>query len=400
MILTKKIPLYTSIYSNLFGLFGGYATFLGGGIYYSTLWLIVYAFTLIVFFKDVFTKITKNQLILILFSLYVLCSFAWSKLPNETAKYSISLVCNVVFAIGLYKNVELDKFLILLRNFLNVYIIIGILLFFIGISQSIYYDPLARGNMFGTALIKGLFSHKIYAGFYSALAFILNLKLYEKNLYAKYVYCIICIIGVVISGSSIGLISLFLYAIILVFFGFFEKGIIHKKYFNITTVMLLSFLILTFAFLPLLIESLNRDMSFTGRTMLWEWGVIFSEQKPMLGWGYAGIFSDLPNAPSQIINDYQYYIAPHFHNGYLQITAELGLLGLTFYLFILKKTIYSCYLLFKLKSYSAPIAYLMVLLIIAIGMNLMSRYNEFSTFFLFYLYLASNKKLTEVKNET
>ncbi|MEP7706673.1 O-antigen ligase family protein [Paraglaciecola sp. 25GB23A] len=387
---TKTALLYITIYLNLFGLFGGYATFLGGTSYYSSIWLAIYALTSLVFFKDTFLHITKNQLILILFIFYIMCSFVWSKIPNETVKYSLSFICNILFAIGLYKNMELNQFLITLRNFLNFYIILGIILFIIGLDQTVYYDPLQRGNLFNSELIKGLFSHKIYAGFYSAFAFILNVKLNENNLYLKYFFCSMCAIGVIISGSSIGLMSLFLYITLATYLNIFERKIINKKYFKLTTLILLVFLVIVYIFLPLILESLNRDMTFTGRAKLWEWGVVFSQQRPIFGWGYSGIFSDLPGAPSQIINKYQYYVAPHFHNGYLQITAELGLIGLAFYLFVLKRTINCCYLLFQRQSNSTPFLYLIVMLIVAIGMNLMSRYNEFSTFFLFYLFLSSN----------
>src|SRR5690606_12866800 len=78
--------------------------------------------------------------------------------------------------------------------------------------------------------------------------------------------------------------------------------------------------------------ALGRDTSMTGRTDIWLFAFDFWREKPLLGWGYGGIFSSDPNAPGSIVRSNQWYIAPHFHNNYLQVLAELGAVGMLLYL--------------------------------------------------------------------
>jgi len=90
---------------------------------------------------------------------------------------------------------------------------------------------------------------------------------------------------------------------------------------------LLIFLISQYS--DLLLESVGRDSTMSGRTTLWR-GVtaVTNDKFPLLGAGYGAFFTD--NGGLAAIGDYIRYwsIRPnHAHNGYLNVFADLGWIG-------------------------------------------------------------------------
>ena len=81
----------------------------------------------------------------------------------------------------------------------------------------------------------------------------------------------------------------------------------------------------------------GKDPTFTGRTLIWQ---ILIEKvnlhNPLLGYGYNGFWqiwrgSDNPgyNLKPDPLGD---YVAPHAHNGFLEVFVQLGYLGLAIYM--------------------------------------------------------------------
>jgi O-antigen ligase len=88
-----------------------------------------------------------------------------------------------------------------------------------------------------------------------------------------------------------------------------------------------------------LLAAVGRDESFSGRQSLWE-GVItvVSARYPVLGAGYGAFFSDLGG-----VRELTYLVAwgsipDHAHNGYLNVWADLGTVGLVVLLLFLLTT--------------------------------------------------------------
>jgi exopolysaccharide production protein ExoQ len=67
------------------------------------------------------------------------------------------------------------------------------------------------------------------------------------------------------------------------------------------------------------VGSLGRDMTFTGRTEIWELLVPIAAKHPILGLGYGGFWINSP-LPWPGLNE--------GHNGYLDVVLELGVVGL------------------------------------------------------------------------
>jgi O-antigen ligase len=128
---------------------------------------------------------------------------------------------------------------------------------------------------------------------------------------------------------------------------------------------------------------LDRDPTLTGRTLLWEWGINVGLEKPLLGWGYLGYLgTDTAYNVASTYDEFRNYNVPHFHNSFIQIFANGGILYLAFLLSVIIFTIKFWYAEYLIKDNTVGFAFstLMILFIIAsVFVYIYSRYNDFST---------------------
>lgn len=68
--------------------------------------------------------------------------------------------------------------------------------------------------------------------------------------------------------------------------------------------------------------------TLTGRTEFWDFAAHLISEKPALGWGYEGVFSTGADGVSQRRAIGIVKATPHAHNGYVDITVQLGAAGL------------------------------------------------------------------------
>jgi exopolysaccharide production protein ExoQ len=76
---------------------------------------------------------------------------------------------------------------------------------------------------------------------------------------------------------------------------------------------------------------IGRDPHLTGRTTLWELSLADIGQRPVLGYGYRAFWTET-SRPARLIREESHWEdAPHSHNGYIDLTLGLGLVGLGVY---------------------------------------------------------------------
>ena len=81
---------------------------------------------------------------------------------------------------------------------------------------------------------------------------------------------------------------------------------------------------------------LGRDATLSGRTNLWEVAIEKIAERPWLGYGYQGFWQE--GGGAEVIWQAEGYKPPHAHNGYINITLDLGLIGLLFFLLTIAVT--------------------------------------------------------------
>lgn len=402
----SALPFSVLVRAYLFAALGGAASLLtsnaaagelGTSPAFVLVWLSLYASTFVAWFISYRGSVRRSEVLPYAVCALVLLSAAWSQLPGQTLRYGVSLASNVLFACICARKLAFDEFFKHLRWTINWMTAAGLLLAAAGVSVAFYIDPIDRSNILGTALIKGLYSHKIYAGLYCAIGFYLNVLSDRK--WERYFFAPLCLFGVLVSGSSLGLVALAVGC-----FAWWGLVLLARKKLR-TPLAILIFVgssaaaAVIAAQLSLILDLLGRDLTLTGRTELWAAAIDFWKVKPSFGWGYAGIFGDDPSAPSAAINQYSHYQAPHFHSGYLQLLAELGVVGSSLVMVMIFLAI-SRPITFYWRSQNrqalAAAIICVMLITSATGMHLLLRYNELSVLLIFFCALAfSEKRLRE-----
>ncbi|MXO93249.1 hypothetical protein GRI62_06465 [Erythrobacter arachoides] len=365
------------------------------GPLYQLIWGFLFVLSIPLIISANVKFVSRRELIALSFGLYVLLSTFMTSNPASNFAYASSFLFNLGFAIACARVLGLRTTFKILCKTLNILVAISIFLYFAGFKNAIYFDAIDRSSIIGLVPAQGIFSHKIYAGLYSALSLALNLTLFSR---AKRLYlCAMSLALILLSGSSIGLLA----GLSVLFCAILLPQVFKKTYGAIiaTVVTLLIVISGTIAFMHIdvVFSVLGRDLSLTGRTKLWEIGASYIGERPIFGWGYGGIFDDSAFFLRRF-SAFEYYRAPHFHNGLIQICAENGALGLLLFSAIGVAFLRNCRRALSLVH--PPTAYLPVMIgvVFVIGlsvMNIGSRYNELMTIVFFIVAVAGKRQIAK-----
>lgn len=343
---------------------------------FSPTWAILYAFTLLFLITKMAGRgVPVRVWVVVFFSLYILLSPFWSVLKLQSFVYSFGLAGNALFAVMISLYISPRRILLNLRWALNFMLIFGIIGYLLGYEGAQYYDGLNRHNILGGDMMQGMFTHKNYLSVYAVSAFVINF--YTTFGRYRYFVCSVAIASVLLAGSSTGLVALVIAISAMIFIYILR---------NKSLVFLAPLFVSLGAFLTLIViidtsmvlEALGRDASLTGRTELWHWAVVFFLEKPIVGWGYGGIFANSGPGPSDIFTG-QYYDAPHFHNGFLQVLAETGIVGFLFVLIFVFGALYRTgRFVFKHndETMKSLFIFYVTILCVMFAINILMRYND------------------------
>ncbi len=107
--------------------------------------------------------------------------------------------------------------------------------------------------------------------------------------------------------------------------------------------------------IAVLFDMFGRDSTLTGRVALWDFAVGLIVSRPWLGYGYAVAWDKLA----------WYFHVAHVHNGFLQVTLDLGVLGLAFCLLFLAQLTSRCMSLLRRScSFQATLPAALTLLVL------------------------------------
>jgi O-antigen ligase len=283
-------------------------------------------------------KIIKQEKFLAIFLIWSLLGMIWSNYPDITFKRWILIFGSYIVIISIFvHSVSTEDILKYFRIVLFIYIPLSVI--------SILVIPGATQSYQGEFAWRGLADHKNGFGqivLVSSLIYFFSLHNYESKFkrldYLMLFTSLILLLG---SRSSTSIITLFIIGIIVFFTGVKEKFFIHgiAKWFMYLLVIFLGTIFIGAIFLfPSILENLfnfiGKDPTFTGRTDLWADVISIVSSKIIWGVGYGAFW--VPNS-SQLNYIYQIYIwlPQQSHNGYIDITIETGLVGLSIFISML-----------------------------------------------------------------
>lgn len=327
----------------------------------------IIAFIVIIFLYIKNKKISPIMTCLILYQIALFIS----TVVNNGNHWKLAVNCGTIISFGMLTELGIKNncrlFLKTLLDILSVMIcanLMTIILFPQGIAQDNYYGNiyylLGIRNGFPPVLIPVMGLTILYSSFY------------EKKLIlsAKLLITVISI-SILITWSATGVVGWF----ILLFFILFIYKNKYSKFLNapflyfVYIIMFIAIVLLRLqSYFSYIIENiLHKNISFTGRTDIWDIAIALIKRSPMLGYGvYEG--------HGLIFYRNQFYYA---HNAVLEVMLQGGLFALFFFIMML---VFSAIFLNKYKTH--PAAQIITFTIFAMMcMMLMEAYLSFIWFY-------------------
>jgi O-antigen ligase len=278
----------------------------------------------------------NNPSLGILLSITVLSSL-WSEDPTRSLSYSIVLLGAAAFTThisNLFSWQEIAKLWRWSCTFMALASIpVALLLPQIGINH-------VKNSW------QGVQSHPNHLGALMALNAILwYLNAADKPQYRwRSLGWTILSLTIMILTKSAGAIAIFLVLLSLLVFLHFSQKSLNFSQLVITTVLFISVgIVMTFLItenLESLLSFFNKDITLTGRTDFWQMVIEAIGKRPLLGYGFKGFWlPEETNDPSAFIRTYLGWGIEHSHNGFLELTVDLGLVGLLLFIFSLLQNV-------------------------------------------------------------
>ena len=265
----------------------------------------------------------RREKYLISFVSLCLISFLWSDYSLLSLKRSFQLLVTFITVLNAILYIRSENIILSLKIISFLYISVT---FFSGMIIPQAIDP-AFGSWRGIELHKNLLGHS------SLMIFILGFYFFSesKNKLAKYsnlFLMVSSIIIIILSGSSTNMIG-FLVVTLIWFVTRMDKYFlplgIGRLFSNllIIIVILISVVLSIYSteILSIIPELFGKDLSFTGRNLIWLYIWNEVQQKFWLGYGY-GSYWIMGTSVIDLFQAYVGWVVNEAHNGYLEIHAS------------------------------------------------------------------------------
>jgi len=175
----------------------------------------------------------------------------------------------------------------------------------------------------------GMFDHKTGMSLFLLIGLITLLN-FERSRARATVGTIAIVVLIIGSQSSTGLTAL----IFVVGFHVWLRSYVasrHRRdsiYPLVSAVVGLTGVLLMWVYLPTLVESRGKDLTFSGRTLIWSASLDAIGDRPWVGYGVGGVFREMTADPTAAMIRQIGFTAFHAHSSVIQLLLDLGVIGL------------------------------------------------------------------------
>jgi exopolysaccharide production protein ExoQ len=284
---------------------------------------VIFALRAVPLYRQIVPLVRANKFTTLLVLLAIV-STAWSVDPSETFRRSMALLGTTLIGIEFALNYSVRKLLRLLCAVLSLFVVLSIIVqvFFPGFIPDMNFD---RDSWHGLLSFKGNFAKMVVL---AAVAFLCQPRRLIRGFLVVTALTALAFALIFKANSKealvilVGMVALFRIS-----------GALRWKPRLLTLALLASLVIgvpilyLSLRNLDRLTAVLDRDPTLTGRVTLWQVVLPNIEQSPVYGYGYSA-FWGVSSKAANLIREEVRWEAPHAHNGYIDLTLGLGLVGL------------------------------------------------------------------------
>ncbi len=299
-----------------------------GSIVNQAIWLGIYLITFCLValrWKRFIHVATADKLLLLLLAIAVL-SIVWSVEPKVTLRREIGLLGSTFFAMYLATRYSPSELLRLLGWTLGIGALLSLVC---GIVLPSY-------GIMGGGFWRGIYIHKNAMGRMMAMCAIILLLLTFSNRKFRWLtgLGIGLSIGLLLLSQSKGALVVFISLLALL-------PLYNALRLNYTIAVPLSIVVIIVSAIGLtwlvsesetVLGAFGKDATLTGRTDIWTAAVDMINQRPVLGYGYGAFWLGLGSEYSAYVWNYAGWEVPNAHNGFIDLTLDLGYLGISVFL--------------------------------------------------------------------
>lgn len=285
-----------------------------------------------IWYKKVFITISREKFLWLVVAVAFFSVF-WSEVPNETLRSTIVLVLSTLFGVYLAARYSLKEQIQLLAWALGIGALLSLTFAVALPSYGVMgmADILTSQDMFHTGAWKGVYVNKNALGRLMSLGsvvFLLLAKSSQKNRWVAWTGLVFCVGLVLCSTSKTALIVFLTIASLIPLFRTLRWNHTFALPFFIALALVGGAVaILFFSNAETILGTFGRDITLTGRTLLWTAVFYKISQHLLLGYGYGAFWLGWEGESADVMRIVQWE-TPHAHNGLLDLWLDLGLLGL------------------------------------------------------------------------
>jgi len=254
---------------------------------------------------------------------WVFASASWSLDPGTTQRRALAAAFTTLF--GFYFAASFDG-----KRMAEILATTFLLLALLGLAVAIGYPKMGVQHDINAGDWRGLWYEKNQMGammVYGALAAMAAILAGSKHRKRMVFTILLCAAMIVMSKSKTSLVALMIGLLGSFLFAAMRRGpatAVVVVWLGVTVVG--AGVIVLWLAPELVFHALGKDPSLTGRTDIWAALLRQSAKAPMTGYGYA-VFWTLDSAPANWIRKETGWLVPTAHNGWLDILAQLGWVG-------------------------------------------------------------------------
>jgi exopolysaccharide production protein ExoQ len=286
-----------------------------------------------------------NKVLPLLAASFLLVSILWSVEPMLTLTQGTAYFFVVVGAIGVVQAVDRDDLIDLLSWACALCAVASLLWEFVLFPESAFYGAVpefdgifTQKNVLGEVMVGGVLGalHSVRVG---------------KGHFRYICIIALCTTVAFLSESSTSILA------IAALLCFDSLGRLYFKGGASRAISICLFILFLGCFLALLLfpadvgliwESLGKDATLTGRTLLWPYVIDRISEKPWFGWGFSAFWVPGNPAAGQI-GDLLNWTVVSAHNGLLGFLLDIGVVGTSLFIFLWARN-----LVMALKCLSGP----------------------------------------------
>jgi len=264
--------------------------------------------------------------------LFLFCTAAWSIDPQTSIRNAVLYGFVVMGAIGIATNLNIDEFMEQMA-----------LLCFLCSVASLLLMVLAPAGAYGeTGDFRGIFPQKNILGeamAMGALASLHGLRASARGRARHVIFLIAVTIAAIKSQSATSCMTILAFCATDAVTFLMRKGGAARMAGMIVVALALPFLGFTAIFPDYMLGAIGKDPTLTGRTDIWHYVVLYISQRPWLGWGYLAFWST-NNPAAMDIATALHWFAPQAHNGLLEMLLCAGIIGTSYFMLLLCRTVF------------------------------------------------------------